>query len=199
MAGAGRAGVCRDVKTEKFLQVLKELDPVNGNQERAAFLSFLKHRTVKVPFCSLLPVTTLTEIGILRSVWCSLNARGADVDTDHMRGTDGQTVAFEEQCLAVLGSYLRFEAEMKATDPEFNGWLDRVLAVPGVDSSTLTRVHGYLIAEGLIRFEFGGRSKGLQYQLSPPGRDAISRRSLIPPEESRSSEGDSADFVSQAA
>ena len=130
---------------------------------------------------------------------CSLNARCADVDTDHMRGTDGQSVAFEEQCLAVLGSYLRFEVELKATDPEFNGWLDRVLTVPGVESSALTQVHGYLIAEGLIRFEFGGRSKGLQYQLSPPGRDAISRRSLSPPEESRNPEGDSADFVSQAA
>lgn len=128
-----------------------------------------------------------------------MNACCADVDTDHMRGTDGQSVAFEEQCLAVLGSYLRFEVELKATDPEFNGWLDRVLTVPGVESSALTQVHGYLIAEGLIRFEFGGRSKGLQYQLSPPGRDAFSRRSLSPPEESRNSEGDSADFVSQAA
>lgn len=116
-----------------------------------------------------------------------------------MRGTDGQSVAFEEQCLTVLSSYLRIEAESKATNSDFSGWLDRVVTVPGVETSALTQVHGYLIAEGLIRFEFGGRSKGLQYQLSPLGRDAFNRRSLSPPEESRSSEGDSMEFAAQAA
>lgn len=145
------------------------------------------------------PEWTLTDVGMLSGRWCWLNAGGVDVDTDGMRITDGQLAVFEGQCLAVLGCYLRQEAEQKAMDPEYNGWLDRVLTVTDVESAVLTQVHGHLIAEGLIRFEFTGRSKGLQYQLSPTGRDALLRNSLSPPEETRGQEQEPLESLSQAA
>ena len=145
------------------------------------------------------PEWTVTDVGMLSGRWCWLNAGGVDVDTDGMRITDGQLAVFESQCLAVLGCYLRQEAEQKATDPEYNGWLDRVLTVPDVEAPVLTQVHGHLIAEGLIRFEFTGRTRGLQYQLSPTGRDAVLRNSLSPPEETRGHEQEPLESVAQAA
>ena len=66
----------------------------------------------------------------------------------------------------------------KATNTDYAGWLDRILEVPGLESSSLTSIHGFLIAQGLIKFEFTGRSVGLQYQLSNLGKECVARKSL---------------------
>ena len=58
------------------------------------------------------------------------------------------------------------------------GWLDRIQDVQGIERTTLTCIHGFLIAQGLIRFEFNGRNVGLQYQLSTQGREAMARESV---------------------
>jgi hypothetical protein len=101
------------------------------------------------------------------------------VDTGGMSGTATQLDAFEENCLTVLECYSVRDAAAKTSQPEYSGWLDRILEVPGVERSALTSIHGFLIAQGLIKFEFTGRSVGLQYQLSTNGRESIARHRLI--------------------
>ncbi len=112
----------------------------------------------------------------------------AAVDTNHMRLTDGQSAEFEQQCLTVLSCYHSREAAVKVADPEYSGWVDRIMEAGEMDRAALTAVHGHLIALGLIRIEFSGRARGLQYQVSPAGRDAVARGSLQAPEDNRGSE-----------
>lgn len=109
-------------------------------------------------------------------------------DTRRMSSTEERLSLLESRCLAVLDCYAVREAAAKAAEAEFSGWLDRVCDVPGIEFSELTGIHGHLIALGLIRFEFTGRSVGLQYQLSPLGRDAVARRQLHHCDEVRSLE-----------
>ena len=109
---------------------------------------------------------------------------------------------FEASCLAVLSCYAVRDAAARAASPEHTGWLDRILDLPGLEKSSLTSIHGFLIAQGLIRFEFTGRSVGLQYQLSPLGRDSVSRGTLSLSDDPRhvdSATDESADSKSQAA
>jgi hypothetical protein len=131
----------------------------------------------------------------------ALNTFLSSADTLRMSVKDVNSVAFEQNCLTVLDCYSVRDAAAKTAQAEYAGWLDRIIELPGLESSSLTSVHGFLIAQGLIRFEFTGRNVGLQYQLSPLGRDAIARRSLQLGEESRCFEhsADSAEEKSHAA
>lgn len=105
-----------------------------------------------------------------------------------MSANEANSPTFEHNCLTVLDCYAVRDAAAKALCSEYSGWLDRIVEVPGLESSLLSSIHGFLIAQGLIRFEFTGRSVGLQYQLSAPGREAISRKSLYLADESRSND-----------
>jgi len=89
-----------------------------------------------------------------------------------------QSSEFEKDCLTVLNCYAVRDAAAKAMPGEHAGWLDRIQDVPGIEKFSLTSIHGFLIAQGLIRFEFTGRSVGLQYQLSTHGRESIARESV---------------------
>lgn len=83
---------------------------------------------------------------------------------------------------------------------EYAGWLDRIQDVPGIEKVALTSIHGFLIAQGLIRFEFTGRSVGLQYQLSTQGRESIARESVYLSDDPRGeSSTPESEPVSQAA
>lgn len=95
---------------------------------------------------------------------------------------------FEEHCLAVLDCYAVRDATAKSSAKEYSGWLDRIQNVPGIESTSLTAIHGFLIAQGLIKFEFTGRSVGLQYQLSTQGRESISRKSVYLADDPRGNE-----------
>ncbi len=124
------------------------------------------------------------------------------VDTQDMSLQEQIQPPFETSCLAVLSCYAVRDAAAKTASAEHSGWLDRIVDFPGLEPSSLTSIHGFLIAQGLIRFEFAGRSVGLQYQLSPIGRDSVSRGMLSLSDDLRhpdsASEG-SADSKSQAA
>ncbi len=85
---------------------------------------------------------------------------------------------FEKNCLTVLNCYAVRDAAAKASAEAYVGWLDRIQDVAGIEKSSLTSIHGFLIAQGLIRFEFTGRSVGLQYQLSTQGRESLARESV---------------------
>jgi len=126
-----------------------------------------------------------------------LKAPGIRVDTVGMSATAIQSEPFERNCLTVLECYSVRDAAAKASHPEYAGWLDRILDVPGVDKAALTSIHGFLIAQGLIRFEFTGRSVGLQYQLSTQGRESIARKMLMIGDDLRSADAASESGVDE--
>ena len=110
---------------------------------------------------------------------CLLEACNNPVDTQGMSTTEAQPSTFDQNCLTVLECYSIRDAAAKSANSEYAGWLDRLLEVPGLEPASLTSIHGFLIAQGLIKFEFTGRSVGLQYQLSSLGRESVARKSLF--------------------
>lgn len=114
-----------------------------------------------------------------------------------MSATATQPDTFELNCLTVLECYSVRDAAAKASQPEYAGWLDRIIEVPGVDKAALTSIHGFLIAQGLIKFEFTGRSVGLQYQLSQQGRESIARKMLMIGDDLRQSESGSDSVIEE--
>lgn len=115
---------------------------------------------------------------ISREFLAPLNGRDSVVDTEVMNDSSTKQSEFEQNCLTVLNCYAVRDAAAKAASKEYAGWLDRIQDVQDIEKTTLTSIHGFLIAQGLIRFEFNGRSVGLQYQLSTQGREAMSRESV---------------------
>jgi hypothetical protein len=52
-------------------------------------------------------------------------------------------------------------------------WVPRIESIPDFDPALLSPVHGKLIALGLLKFDLDGKSGGIQYQLTPLGRNAL--------------------------
>jgi hypothetical protein len=132
-----------------------------------------------------------------RAVW--LNALHCIADTTGMKTSPEQSVSLESQCLVVLGCYAALEVAEKSGQADFNGWVDRISEAPGISAAQLPGIHGQLIAQGLLRFEFSGRARGLQYQVSPQGREALGRGSLAALEEAVSEVRGNAESAAQAA
>ena len=64
------------------------------------------------------------------------------------------------------------------------GFRPRVREIAGVPADQLARVHGKLIAHGLLQVEIAGRTGGMLYQLTTIGRRACLRLSDAAEEES---------------
>ena len=118
------------------------------------------------------------KVRISRAFLALLNGWDSVVDTDVMNDSAAKQTEFEQNCLTVLNCYAVRDAAAKAASKEYAGWLDRILDIQEIEKTTLTSIHGFLIAQGLIRFEFNGRSVGLQYQISTQGREAMARESV---------------------
>ena len=83
----------------------------------------------------------------------------------------------------VLLAYLEQEqaetAQARGT-PSPNGpeikpreWIPRVADVEGVERENLSKIHGKLIALGYLKFQISSREKGMCYQVSPLGKQAL--------------------------
>lgn len=78
----------------------------------------------------------------------------------------------------LLGCYqslLEQQVSAAEAEDEFDGWLSRLQSVEGVDDEALSRIHGRLIAWGFLTFRLAGRTTGIQYQISPAGKQALAR------------------------
>ena len=72
------------------------------------------------------------------------------------------------------------DVELLTTDQETadfvaRGFRPRVREVDGVPVDQMARVHGKLIAHGLLQVEIAGRTGGMLYQLTTIGRRACVR------------------------
>ena len=54
-----------------------------------------------------------------------------------------------------------------------DGWVDRLAELDGIEVDQFSRIHGRLIALGVLEFELSGRGESMRYQLSPLGRQAL--------------------------
>lgn len=52
-------------------------------------------------------------------------------------------------------------------------WVPRVRELPDTSAEDLSAFHGKLIALGLLKFEIASRVDGVQYQVTPLGRQAL--------------------------
>jgi len=81
--------------------------------------------------------------------------------------------------LEVLRAYQPVRTPRKADEEAVDSWLERVRDVDGVDRAELSRIHGKLIALGLLKFQLEGRTCGVRYQLSASGKHLLSGRAVV--------------------
>ena len=66
-------------------------------------------------------------------------------------------------------------SDVETADFVARGFRPRVREVDGVPADQMARVHGKLIAHGLLQVEIAGRTGGMLYQLTALGRRACVR------------------------
>ena len=81
------------------------------------------------------------------------------------------------QVLLAYGDELETATPADAETADFlaRGFRSRVREVEGVPADQMARVHGKLIAHGLLQVEIAGRTGGMLYQLTAIGRRACVR------------------------
>jgi len=117
----------------------------------------------------------------------------AAVDKPGMAESNFLLDALNEQNLQVLQVYVDRSVAAKASNKEHDGWLDRQQSSDEFDDEQLTRIHGELIAMGMLKFQLTNRNTGLQYSVSETGRETLARRSLAFPTEAEVANSDDTD------
>ena len=97
----------------------------------------------------------------------------AAVDKPGMSEHDLLSDSLDEQNLLVLQSYADRSQAAAAARDDHDGWLDRLEMMEYGDPEELTRIHGTLIALGMLKFKLASRETGLQYCISQRGQCAI--------------------------
>ena len=90
-----------------------------------------------------------------------------------MHISDSDIPQLDDASLLVLRSYAESAAAARQADEEFSGWTNRLMTVEGIESASLTQIHGQLIAFGCLKFEMSNRDVGMQYQLSQMARSIL--------------------------
>ncbi|MFQ5734198.1 MAG: hypothetical protein ACE5KM_19855 [Planctomycetaceae bacterium] len=86
-------------------------------------------------------------------------------DLSELRANDGWQ--------RVLAAYVAEQRVRRTVEPDHSGWVARINTVEGVEQPHLPRIHGRLIAYGLLKFQLAGRNEGVLYQVSAFGKDAL--------------------------
>ncbi|MCA9118032.1 MAG: hypothetical protein KDA79_23330 [Planctomycetaceae bacterium] len=73
----------------------------------------------------------------------------------------------------VLERYVAEHDRSRKENPEHDGWVSRLTDHEELPPEILPRVHGRLIALGLIRFQIADRTAGMRYQVTGVGRAAL--------------------------
>jgi hypothetical protein len=110
----------------------------------------------------------------------------APVDTCNMSHPDLELFDAHPEWRPLLVAYHDRQVTQKIE------WSGRVEALDGATSGQIATLHGKLIALGLLKFEIASRADGVQYQVTPLGRQALlapeSRQ--LAPDWMQSAEGD---------
>ncbi len=95
------------------------------------------------------------------------------VDTSSMFEIALEELRGNDDWLRVLTAYQAIGEQAKSQDPEHDGWVPRVSEIEGLEEHHLPRIHGKLIALGMLKFQLAGRTAGVAYQISRDGLKAI--------------------------
>ena len=76
------------------------------------------------------------------------------------------------------------QADSEMSELLAKGFRPRLRSVDGLAVEQLTRIHGKLIAHGLLQVEIASRTGGMLYQLTSLGRQACVRLAHVSAEES---------------
>ena len=134
---------------------------------RAAALEPISLR--RTTFCEKIP----PWVRLYGSAGTAFHAGRRPVDTTGMTSFELEELESVPEWRSVLAAYRDSSLAARTQSAEFDGWLPRLSALNGMDSAGLSTVHGRLIALGFLKFQVGGRTVGLQYQLAPEGRHAL--------------------------
>ena len=74
-------------------------------------------------------------------------------------------------------------ADVELSELFAKGFRPRLRVVEGVPSENMTRIHGKLIAHGLLQVEIASRTGGMLYQVTSLGRQACVRLARLSMEE----------------
>lgn len=96
------------------------------------------------------------------------------VDTLGMDRFANERLAEDQSWRTLLEAYAR-AANAGDPDESGDGWTPRIDALPDVEDDRLPRLHGRLIAFGLIKFELSSPAKGVVYKITPKGRSQLLR------------------------
>jgi hypothetical protein len=94
----------------------------------------------------------------VENVAADANAESDRDETQPLVSTDGQSV------------------EEPAVVPQRRAplWLSRITAIDGIDPPALSKIHGQLIAYGLLKCDLADRSSGVVYQLTSTAKKVLS-------------------------
>jgi len=126
-----------------------------------------------------------------------LGPRVNPVDTSSMIDFELAELTKHDDWRTLLNAYAAIHASTQRQEPEFDGWLPRLRSVHGLEADNLPRIHGGLIALGLLKFQLDGRGKGVRYQLSSGSRQILARASE--PSTGEATEADGAQQSTRAA
>ena len=123
----------------------------------------------------------------------------AGVDKPGMSQQDLQFDCLNTQNLRILQSYADRMRAARAAGAEHDGWLERLESADDTDADQLTRIHGELIALGMLTFELSSRHTGLRYRVSDRGLAAVERAAVPSATEETDGVSDCADADSERA
>lgn len=115
-----------------------------------------------------------------------------------MTATTFQLDSLHGQNLQVVKAYAARAKAQKATVEDFNGWLERIDELDGLEKEDLVKLHGQLIAWGYLKFQISSSSIGLLYQISPAGKQALVRAEAIAARNGDASDDDDEELTEQA-
>ncbi len=102
----------------------------------------------------------------------------AAVDKRGMADHDLLFDMLSEPNLLVLRAYASRSLAARAANHEHDGWLQRLEPTDDLDGEQLTKIHGDLIALGMLKFELTNRETGLRYRVSDRGNSTLERQSV---------------------
>ena len=79
-----------------------------------------------------------------------------------------------EQWRELLSAYHEQQLAAARLNSEHDGWVSRIQSLAELADGQLPRIHGRLIALGLLQFQLAGRTGEGHYQVSPLGVRALS-------------------------
>ncbi len=139
-----------------------------------------------------------------------LRGRTRPADTFGMESYARQQLERDQSWRILLAAYAELQSAETTSDeldasesdgPEQAGtsnWVARIDSVPEVKDEHLPRLHGRLIAFGLLKFQLASATTGIEYRVTPKGRQMLSSEPAVETDAETDADTDAAELPSAA-